>query len=572
MKKFLTGAISVALVISLAACVPTIGSNDGGKDFNSGNADVDPVAVKPSSGDEGGSTGSGDIDVDLPVNPDKVNAEEDKYSDYPSYYIYDDKLYTQNYTDPDGVEQESAYVTLSVVDMYSGEYNDYKYAELSKALEEYNKERQEGAKVEFDGLVDMFDEMVEESDGAWMPTIYSVHHAGVIRADQKVFSIMQNTEAYNGGVHGENFLSGVCFDSQTGEKIEFEDVVIKTDDLTDIVVDELYENYEKDRFFDQTEEALKETVASFMQDEPLWVLTYDGVMIFFGDYTLSAYAFGPESVFINYKEYPDHLNPEYFENVDTEYVMHAAHDVLYPVTSSDGKQSAMGFDWAREYIAEGDFWSETYQHFYVYGGNYQEIDLDGSIIDPSVYIIRKNGREYVYIQNYFYDGVGWLQTYEIKDGNLEFLEAYGVSIDFSTNELTQAMASASVGFTDDMVFAETPVNVADDGYLDWPDDRWFYYLNLDDVKSGEAFDNDYYVTNTDINAHSSDEDGRANTDSVTIKSGTKIVPYCTDGYSYVTVIAESGDWYTIDITIKDGYAFAIDDKYARNLIDYVYNW
>lgn len=572
MKKFLTGAISVALVISLAACVPTIGSNDGGKDFNSGNADVDPVAVKPATGDEGGSAGGGSIDVDLPVNPDKVNAEEDKYGDYPTYYIYDDKLYTQNYTNPSGMEEESAYVTLSVVDMYSGEYNDYKYAELSEALAEYNKERQERAKEEFDGLVDMFDEMVEETDGAWMPAIYSIHHAGVVRADKQVFSIMQNNETYNGGVHGANYLSGVCFDSQTGEKIEFEDVVVKTDGLADIIVDELYESYEETRFFDEDRDGLVSSVASFIEESPLWVLTYDGVIIYFGEYTLSAYAYGPEAVFINYKEYPDYLNPVYFENADKEYVMHASHDVFYPVTSNEGKQYVMGFDWEKEYNSDGDFWSDTYQHFYVYGENYQEIEIDGSIIDPSVYIIRRNGREYIYIQNYFYDGVGWLQAYEIIDGCLEPLEEYGVSIDFSTNELTQTMASASVGFTDEMVFAETPVNVADDGYLDWPDDRWFYYLNLDDVKSGIAFDNDYYVTNTDIKAHSSDEDGRAKTDSVTIASQTKIVPYCTDGYSYVTVIAENGDWYTIDITVKDGYAFAIDGKYARDLIDYVYNW
>ena len=376
---------------------------------------------------------------------------------------------------------------------------------------------------------------------------------------------------YYGGAHGGNFFSGVCFDSQIGERIEFEDVFTKTDDLADIIYDELLERYDEERFF-ETGAELKNEVKSAYDSGLGWLVTYDGVVFFFGDYTLSAYAYGSESVFINYKEYPDYLNPKYFEDVDQEYVIRAWHDVYYPVTTTSGTQQIIGFDWSRVYNSEYDFWSETYQTLNVFGEYYQEIDLNGSITDPLVYIIRRNGREYVYVQNQYYDGVGWLQTFEIVDGSLKPLEEYGVSIYFESNELKTADVSAVIGFRDDMTFAETPVNVADDGTLDWLDDRWFYYLDLERVESGEAFDNDYYVTNVDIKAHTADDEGRPNSDSVTIKSGTKIVPYCTDAGSFVTVIDENGDWYSMDIKIKNGYEFTVDGKYMREITDYVYNW
>ena len=71
-------------------------------------------------------------------------------------------------------------------------------------------------------------------------------YKGVIRADQKVFTTGNYASVYYGGAHGGAYEGGFAYNSQTGEAINFNDVVIKTDGLVDIITDELYENYDKE--------------------------------------------------------------------------------------------------------------------------------------------------------------------------------------------------------------------------------------------------------------------------------------------------------------------------------------
>ena len=574
MKKLVAGLVAGTMIFSLVACLPTGVTNTGDKDSN----DAVATIVNSNSGnDNTSSANNGDqnntVNLDNPDdNGNQGNTESHpEYRSYPIYSAYD-------YTVMDKHLDENDYSSIKIIDtgytniyVNSSEYNDYEYVELANKMSDVNASNEEALTDIFEGFESDFDEMWSDvEDLNWGPVFYEYDYKGVIRADQKVFTTGNYASVYYGGAHGGAYEGGFAYNSQTGEAINFNDVVIKTDGLVDIITDELYENYDKEIFFSETEEELKEDVKLYVDslidgEGTNWSLNYDGVAIYFGDYALAAYASGHQIVFINYDEYPEYLNSEYFKDADEEYVMHVSKCVSYPMYLGD-KEYALSFGWEKEWNEEYQFYSDTYTHLYVYGAPdyYQDIRIDGSFMDPTIYIIRKNGKDYLYVQNYFFDGVEYLQIYEFNGKEFEEIAAYQGGIYFDTNELRETTLAANTFFGNNFEFPTIPVWVGDDGELEFGE--YFDYALYDEWEKYYA-----YTPTTDIKGYEVDSDYKPTDVEKTLKKGTIVRPVRTDLDTFITLTDADGNLYGFKAAYKND-EMMINNKSTGELFDIHSEW
>lgn len=574
MKKFVAGLVAGSMILSLVACLPTGVTNTGDKDSNDAVATI--VSDSNSGSDNAGTVNNnGNDDLNNPVNPDD-NTDTDntdiqkEYTSYPIYSVYDYNVQYKYKIEGDYSSPKVIDTLYSNISVNSSEYNDYQYKELSEKFQEVNKSNEDNLTEIYEGFESDYNEEFADADLDWGPVLYEYDHKGVIRADKKIFSTGNNAEVYYGGAHGGAYEGGFAYNSQTGEAINFNDVVIKTDGLVDIITDELYENYDKEIFFSETEEELKEDVKLYVDslidgEGTNWSLNYDGVAIYFGDYALAAYASGHQIVFINYDEYPDYLNPEFFKDADKEYVMHVSKCVSYPMYLGD-KEYALSFSWEKEWNEEGQFYSDTYTHLYVYGAPdyYQDIRIDGSFMDPTIYIIRKNGKDYLYVQNYFFDGVEYLQIYEFNGKEFEEIAAYQGGIYFDTNELRETTLAANTFFGNNFEFPTIPVWVGDDGELEFGE--YFDYALYDEWEKYYA-----YTPTTDIKGYEVDSDYKPTDVEKTLKKGTIVRPVRTDLDTFITLTDADGNLYGFKAAYKND-EMMINNKSTGELFDIHSEW
>ena len=573
MKKALAGLLTATMIISLTACLPTGNANAGDKDSNDGVATITSNSNSGSENTNIADNGNQNTEQN-PVNPDdNANAGNNetgaKYKTYPEYSAYD-------YNVKDKYSVEGDYSSTKVIDtLYTNiyinsEYNNDEYKELADKIQKVNKDNEENLTEIFDGFVSDYGEMFADVDLNWGPVLYEYDHKGVIRADQKIFSTGNNAEVYYGGAHGGNFVGGRCYDSQTGEDITFNDVFLKTDGLADIITDKLYENYDKEIFFAETREELKEDVQTYVDElvdngATNWTVNYDGVAIYFGDYALAAYASGHQIVFINYDEYPDYLNPEYFKDADEEYVMRVSKYIYYPMYLGD-KEYAIDFSWEKEWNEEYQFYSDTYQHLHVWSQNdfYQDIKIDGSFIDPAIYIVRKGGKDYLYVQNFFFDGVEYLQIYEFNGKEFKEVAAYQGGISFVTNEMTDAPFWATSSFADNFEFPSMQVKVGDDGLLVFGE--YFDYDLYEDWEKYYA-----YKPVSDLKAYEVDDEYKPTGVEKTLKKGTIVRPIRSDLDTFITLTDTDGELYGFKATYNTG-DMMINNKRTGELFDAYSEW
>ncbi len=575
MKKFVAGLVAGSMILSLVACLPTGVTNTGDKDSNDAVATI--VSDSNSGSDNAGTVNNnGNDDLNNPVNPDD-NTDTDntdiqkEYTSYPIYSVYDYNVQYKYKIEGDYSSPKVIDTLYSNISVNSSEYNDYQYKELSEKFQEVNKSNEDNLTEIYEGFESDYNEEFADADLDWGPVLYEYDHKGVIRADKKIFSTGNNAEVYYGGAHGGAYEGGFAYNSQTGEAINFNDVVIKTDGLADIITDELYENYDKEIFFAETKEDLKEEVQTYVDyltdnSNSNWSVNYDGVAIYFGDYALAAYASGHQIVFINYDEYPEYLNSEYFKDADEEYVMHVSKCVSYPMYLGD-KEYALSFSWEKEWNEEGQFYSDTYTHLYVYGAPdyYQDIRIDGSFMDPTIYIIRKNGKDYLYVQNYFFDGVEYLQIFEFNGKEFEEVAAYQGGIAFESNELTDEVPFwATSSFADNFEFPSMQVKIGDDGLLVFGE--YFDYDLYDDWEKYYA-----YKPLSDLKAYEVDDEYKPTDVEKTLKKGTIVRPIRSDLDTFITVTDTDGELYGFKATYNTG-DMMINNKRTGELFDAYSEW
>lgn len=195
-----------------------------------------------------------------------------------------------------------------------------KYPELEKVTEKYNSGSHEKITDFIEGSREEILEMRKEGfTGYYEYDIYLYP----VRADEKVFSFVQEEYTFLGGAHGSTVFSGYNYDPLTGRELEFDDVVKDTSNLPQIIFEELKEqNPDLEDYFDEMssdKDDLMKGIPNRLEANAkglAWALDYDGIRINFEDYAMGSYAAGARSLKIRFKDHPEIFTDRYtdYEN------------------------------------------------------------------------------------------------------------------------------------------------------------------------------------------------------------------------------------------------------------------
>ncbi|WP_029320211.1 hypothetical protein [Butyrivibrio sp. AE3004] len=249
-----------------------------------------------------------------------------------------------------------------------------KYPKLQKKLDELNESGEKMLNDLFTSNTDEINEMF--SQGCQLAYEFD-HNLYPVRADGKVFSFVIENYTYLAGAHGYADYSNYNFDPSTGQEIAFSEVVKNTEDLPEIVADEIIkQNDDLKDYFTQCPTDRQNLIDSFPDRLAnnarglAWTIDYDGMRINFEDYAMGSYAAGARDVKIRFADYPDLFTDTYNNYRDAEIPdvkavakeLKDAEDVEVAASPSenlsDTEEEDYGEDWWYHTIVENPGWEE----------------------------------------------------------------------------------------------------------------------------------------------------------------------------------------------------------------------
>lgn len=172
-----------------------------------------------------------------------------------------------------------------------------------------------GVQGEYDNLVQLAKEDYDYRDEVgkeYFWGYYSYEEAELARSDSSVVSLRITYSDYTGGAHGMYGFDGKTFDAESGELLEFADILTDAEGFYEkageYISAKLYEEYGDELWGDY-----KESVAqAFGEDgQPCWYLNAAGIVIAYSPYELGPYAMGAPEVLLPYAEFRDYINAKY---------------------------------------------------------------------------------------------------------------------------------------------------------------------------------------------------------------------------------------------------------------------
>ena len=181
----------------------------------------------------------------------------------------------------------------------------------------------------------------------------------VMRADDKVFSIVVGVEGYGGGAHGWHGTTGISFDSQSGAELTLPDVCTDIPRLIDVLGKRLEEDYPElsgIQNIGSGTELLKNVYGEDLQgytmeyedgsyDMPgvTFFFVPDGIMFMFNTYELGSYAEGAQSVNILFTEEEGLFNEKYASVGEDFHI--TADSYSYMRLSDGGKTDSISYEY-----------------------------------------------------------------------------------------------------------------------------------------------------------------------------------------------------------------------------------
>ncbi len=449
------------------------------------------------------------------------------------------------------VQQESQYLNVSVGKLHDSEIDQItlmygncclfeldapEYPALEAAVAQYNTETEQNWITSMNDLKSW----AREDNAAAMAEGYEFYgpyvsedEMYITRADDKALSAVTTNYWYSGGAHGMSGFSAVNFDTQTGKKLEVEDVISNTAALPNALATEMLEQYPHlaTTVQDMWSMSLEDYLASYLTPEEVdditpeftWTLGYEGVTFYFGAYEIGSYADGNQVVVLTYNEYPELFNKEYFTSVTQDYAVRIAPfwygEEGFTDINSDGVMDVITVD--GDYAAEFEMYSSL--NVTVNGNTYSH---EAYYYELTSYLVKANGNTYIYVERLGDSDYRTVSVFKITESSVEYIgDADGGIIDFNN--------SADFGLTKrfDMLGTYSGMArccVGDDGM---PVEKAGAYEIMGEV----------IITSTvEITAELVDENGNLLGESNTFPAGTSYTFERTDGMTYVDMLTNDG--------------------------------
>ncbi len=239
----------------------------------------------------------------------------------------------RNYHEPlEGAETYTELLTArTVMPLLNGE-SIAAYPELASALkrdaEKTFAEREKEIAQETEDAKLTYEEMSEY----FTDPFSDISDLVVLRSDDRVVSFFFPGFSFLGGAHGMYYNGCATYDTLTGEKLTFDDVLKGSPDLTPIILEELEETYPDMEFLFEPEEALggydislselvEGTDGGDASYPYVWGLTPVGAYIYFDAYALNSYAEGDQLILLSYEEYPELFEEEYLPPEEESFML-----------------------------------------------------------------------------------------------------------------------------------------------------------------------------------------------------------------------------------------------------------
>ncbi len=346
----------------------------------------------------------------------------------------------------------------------------------------------------------------------------------VVRADDKVFSVVRDDYTNTGGAHGYSAETAYSYDAASGKRLTLADMLKNTDirNLTGILKTEVVKQAAEGQADGLFTEGLEDTIAGMLKATdgmtgdvqstssdmtygPLtWYAGQDGLHFVFNAYDIGAYAAGRFLVTLTPEAYPDLVNDAWFGE-ETASIEPIDQFTEYQV---DGKKLYISVDWSSDTqtikslgVQYGDA-NKTFD-CYSYGNEYYLADTG-------------NGK--VLLVNTTQDNdLETLEVIPLTQGDLKMTSGdFGMYSNIPIDPDNLILAGRTTVMS--TMTAERPYRLAADGTLD-PLDKWYLIQMEEPLTFTLKQDAELPV----LKAMDSDE-----TQNVTFPKGTKMTPLRTD--------------------------------------------
>ncbi len=299
--------------------------------------------------------------------------------------------------------------------------------EFSKLVKEFNETSEEY--VDEAESLNTYTDEDEDSSEETDKDVYTYYYyynitATVTRADSNIFSIELFTDVYTGGAHGGHTVTGLIFDSKTGDLLSVSDLGDVLEEAQNYIysnIDESNEEYTASLF-----EEYQDTIeAAFSEeDDTVYSVWLDnrGLVICFSEYSIAPYAMGLPTFTIPYSELSG-FNSDYLPD-DSFYIVEPVMDGLTENAdiNDDGVLESI---WSvTEYNEDSGYSDLTFNI-----GNESIEITDENFYGYSNYYVSSSEGDYVFIVGTSENGWPTTYMYSVSDGVKQImkLEDYGIS-------------------------------------------------------------------------------------------------------------------------------------------------
>ena len=293
---------------------------------------------------------------------------------------------------------------------------------LRKAFEDYNKEVEDLYQKDFAELVNITNtsEEAKRNVANYLGNTPEVKtNSDVIRADKSIVSILNSKSIDYTGSGSEYQHYSVNFDSKSGKRLAFSDVV-----------------KDRDSFFALAEKRAQESAGTAVEFPPAllqnikekgdaltWTVNAEGVSIY-SDIDLTGRSLKSPKVLTVYFDEGENLFVEEYTKTEGDYVIPLFDNMYLDVdVDGSGKREPV---YLKKQEEEGMF----YLDISVVSGSRESGAVEG--IDGTPYLLKKSGKYYIYLFKYEEDGITLL--YRIDLSTMELKPEENWSVDLSARE------------------------------------------------------------------------------------------------------------------------------------------
>ena len=428
---------------------------------------------------------------------------------------------------------ETTYEPILTMDSVTMTIQDPGYETLNDSVNRY----WDGV---WDDMQSSYDELYQEAKSYHEEEYHSGYYtvsrdASIQRADDRIFSFLDQEEWYSGGAHGGSYQRGVNMDAATGQILTLKDVAKDYDQVYAAVTEELAR-------IDAGEEDVgpllfedyKDTVSQMFYgggDALEWTISREGVTVYFNEYVVASYAMGCIEVPLHFSEFQDLFQEKYLpDGGGLIRLCRWGYDDAADVTG-DGVADALSVS---AYVPEGESESECT----VSVNDVEAVPTEYGSFDSAWVLYGENGRIWCYVQLFGDNDWPIIAVFELTGGTPVYV-----------TDLSPMILREPGGSTENFVMSTRMEFLG--SYSGWKD----YRLGEDGLPEantdfytlyGYGTDNSVTVK-TEIPATVSAQPDITDGTETTLAVGTVLHPVRTDGESWMVFRMDDGGYCRVQV-------------------------